>query len=293
MTASEATQVLVVNIGSSSLKYDVWAARDVAGTFRRLVTGLVERIGQSGGRHIHHGDAGEPIVAEGDVADHRHAVALLLDSQGPALPNLLAVGHRVVHGGGRYQTPTVIDDEVEAEIDRLSVLAPLHNPPGLVGIRTLRAAFPDLPHVAVFDTAFHATVAPAASTYALPPDLASRHGIRRWGFHGISHQYVTRAAADFLGVAVGDVGLVICHVGNGVSVTAVRDGRSIDTSMGMTPLEGLVMGTRSGGPRPGGRHPPAATSGHERRRGGLAADRTQRPARPVRRLRHALGARPC
>jgi acetate kinase len=246
MTVSESSQVLVVNIGSSSLKYDVWAAPDVAAPFLRVATGLVERIGQSGGCHTHRADGAEPVVAEGDVTDHRRAVALMLDTHGSALPNLLAVGHRVVHGGQSYQAPTVIDDAVESGIDQLSVLAPLHNPPELVGIRTLRAAYPLIAHVAVFDTAFHATLPPEASTYAIPPDLARQHGIRRWGFHGTSHQYVTRVAADFLGVPVDDVGLVICHVGNGVSLTAVRGGRSIDTSMGMTPLEGLVMGTRSG-----------------------------------------------
>jgi acetate kinase len=219
----------------------------VAAPFRRVVTGLVERIGESGGRHIVQEVKGaESVVTEGAVADHRHAVALMLDAQRSELSNLLAVGHRVVHGGARYQAPTVIDDVVEAGIDQLSVLAPLHNPPGLVGIRALRAAYPQIPQVAVFDTAFHATLAPEASTYAIPPDLARQHGVRRWGFHGTSHQYVTRAAAEFLEVPVAEVGLVICHIGNGVSLTAVRDGRSIDTSQGMTPLEGLVMGTRSG-----------------------------------------------
>jgi acetate kinase len=246
MTVSQSTQVLVVNVGSSSLKYDVWAAREVAAPFRRVVTGLVERIGESGGRHIQEAKGAESVVTEEDVADHRHAVALMLDAQRSELPNLLAVGHRVVHGGARYQAPTVIDDVVEAGIDELSVLAPLHNPPGLVGIRALRAAYPHIPQVAVFDTAFHATLAPEARTYAIPPDLARQHGIRRWGFHGTSHQYVTRAAAEFLGVPVAEVGLVICHIGNGVSLTAVRGGCSIDTSQGMTPLEGLVMGTRSG-----------------------------------------------
>ena len=157
-----------------------------------------------------------------------------------------AVGHRVVHGGSVFVEATVIDDEVEAEIERLAVLAPLHNPPGLQGIRAARAALPFVPHVAVFDTAFHATLPPAAYTYAIDASVAAEHGVRRYGFHGTSYRYVTRRAAEVLGRPLGDLRLVVLHLGNGASAAAVAGGRSVDTSMGMTPLEGLVMGTRSG-----------------------------------------------
>jgi len=218
------SQVLVINAGSSSLKYQLRAGADV------LARGLVEQIGSA------------------DVPDHGAALqrALAELADGPGLGSLAGVGHRVVHGGDRYTGPTPVDDAVEAGIAALCSLAPLHNPPQLAGIRALRALLPQVPQVAVFDTAFHATLPPRASTYALPPALAERHGLRKYGFHGTSHRYVTHRAAAVLGVEADAVRLVSCHIGNGVSVTAVRDGRSIDTSMGFTPLQGAVMGTRSG-----------------------------------------------
>jgi acetate kinase len=228
-------QVLVINSGSSSLKYDVFGvgpAGSAAREANRILSGIVERIG---------GDSGVP--------DHRTALQTALrsvDAQGVALDDLVAVGHRVVHGGDRFTAPTIVDDAVQDGIEDLSPLAPLHNPAAVAGLRVLRAAYPAVPQVAVFDTAFHATVPPEAYTYAVPPELAERHGVRRWGFHGVSVQYVSRRAAAHLGRAPESVRLVVCHIGNGVSVTAVTDGRSVDTSMGMTPLEGLVMGTRSG-----------------------------------------------
>jgi acetate kinase len=159
---------------------------------------------------------------------------------------LAAVGHRVVHGGARFFAPTLVNDLVEINIDELSVLAPLHNPGALQGIRAARAAFPDVPHVAVFDTAFHQTLPPAARTYAIDREVAERHRIRRYGFHGTSHKYVSEAAARFTGRPLEELRQLVFHLGNGASVTAVDGGRSVETSMGMTPLEGLVMGTRSG-----------------------------------------------
>jgi acetate kinase len=218
------SRVLVVNAGSSSLKYQLRDGGDV------LARGLVERIGSS------------------EVPDHAAALSCALEDlgSGPGLDGLAGVGHRVVHGGGRFGGPVVVDDAAEAVIEELSPLAPLHNPPQLAGIRALRHLLPGVPQVAVFDTAFHLTMPASAATYALPADLAERYRLRRFGAHGTSHRYVTHRAAEHLGVEVGAVRLVTCHIGNGVSVTAVRDGRSVDTSMGLTPLQGAVMGTRSG-----------------------------------------------
>jgi acetate kinase len=197
------------------------------------------------GKHL----AGVRIQRIGDVvADHQTALS-------EALPGLLAklgdatvgaVGHRVVHGGQRYVRPTPISAEVLAGLDALIPLAPLHNPANIAGIRAALEILPDLPHIAVFDTAFHATLPPRARTYALPIDLAEKHQIRRYGFHGTSHAYVAERAADFLGSKLINLRVITCHLGNGCSVAAIENGRSVETSMGMTPLEGLVMGTRSG-----------------------------------------------
>ncbi len=231
------SQILVVNAGSSSLKYALFEYADSpraddSDSPRRLTSGLVERIGDGSGPPDH-----------AAAVDAMHAD---LERGGYPLDDLAAVGHRVVHGADRYTTATLIDDGVEAVIDELSALAPLHNPVNLRVIRLLRSSYPGVPHVAVFDTAFHATIPPEAATYAVPRDLAARHQIRRWGFQGTSDRYVMGRAAEFLGVPVDQVRLIVCHIGNGASITAIRDGRSVDTSMGMTPLEGLVMGTRSG-----------------------------------------------
>jgi len=216
--------ILVVNAGSSSLKYRLFdGATAVAG-------GLVERIGEPGSG-----------VADHDVALRRAAEDLDL----PSVP-LDAVGHRVVHGGTRFRSPTVIDDEVLAGIQALIPLAPLHNPANVAGIEVARALRPDVPHVAVFDTAFHATLPAAAATYALDSAVATRHGIRRYGFHGTSHRYVSRRVASLLGRPVEELCTIVLHLGNGASATAVAGGRSVETSMGLTPLEGLVMGTRTG-----------------------------------------------
>lgn len=238
--------VLVVNSGSSSIKYqlvEVDSGESVAG-------GLVERIGESEGALRHDGPAGRTQRTE-PIADHEagvRAVLALFDEVGPSLADvdLVAVGHRVVQGGDRFTEPTLVDDEVQQAIEELSPLAPLHNPPNVAGIKAARAAFPDLPHVVVFDTAFHHTLPPEAYTYAIDRQVAREHGIRRYGFHGTSHAYVSRRAAEMLGRRPDEVNLIVAHLGNGASITAVRGGVSVETSMGLTPLEGLVMGTRSG-----------------------------------------------
>ncbi|MFV0425828.1 MAG: acetate/propionate family kinase [Beutenbergiaceae bacterium] len=237
--------VLVVNSGSSSLKYQV-----VDGDGQALAVGLIERIGHGGG-HLTHTAAGTQFSTDIKVPDHHEAMAAMMAAfteYGPTLTdlNIVAVGHRVVQGGDLFTGAVLIDDAVLAAIDELATLAPLHNPGNAAGIAVARAQFPDLPHVAVFDTAFHSTIPPVAHTYALDRDIARTHRIRRYGFHGTSHSYVSREAARFLGREVEDVNLIVLHLGNGASACAVRGGQSVDTSMGLTPLEGLVMGTRTG-----------------------------------------------
>lgn len=247
--------VLVINSGSSSFKYqlvDVDAGR-------RLASGLVERIGQPVGTALHTVFPHGPGVAatrlehirELPIADHTAGFAVMLEAfaeHGPLLEETrpVAVGHRVVQGGARFFEPTLITPLVEINIDELSPLAPLHNPGGLQGIRAARAAFPGIPHVAVFDTAFHQSMPAEAYTYAIDRATAQEHRIRKYGFHGTSHKYVSAAAAAFLGRPAGELRQIVAHLGNGASITAVAGGRSVDTSMGLTPLEGLVMGTRSG-----------------------------------------------
>ncbi|MFJ6703738.1 MULTISPECIES: acetate kinase [unclassified Streptomyces] len=242
------TRVLVLNSGSSSLKYQLLDMRDSS----RLAAGLVERIGEQTSRIRHTCLAtGEAREHGGPIADHDAALKavsqeLSKDGLGLDSPELAAIGHRVVHGGMFFTEPTVVDDEVLAEIERLIPVAPLHNPANLTGIRTARALRPDLPQVAVFDTAFHTTMPESAARYAIDPKVADRHRIRRYGFHGTSHAYVSRATAQLLGRAPEEVNIIVLHLGNGASASAVAGGRCVDTSMGLTPLEGLVMGTRSG-----------------------------------------------
>ncbi|UJP10375.1 acetate kinase [Microbacterium sp. KUDC0406] len=251
--------VLVINSGSSSLKYsllDMHRETELAG-------GLIERIGQDVGIVSHTirqtAGPGEPAPTmldattkgERPVADHDVAFAVMLEQfaeHGPSLAEHppVAVGHRVVHGGARFFEPTVITRLVEINIEDLAVLAPLHNPANVAGIRSARRVFADVPHVAVFDTAFHQTLPPAAYTYAIDAELAGEHRLRRYGFHGTSHKYVSEQAAAFLGRDAGELRQIVFHLGNGASVTAIRGGESVETSMGFTPLEGLVMGTRSG-----------------------------------------------
>ncbi|PID97115.1 MAG: acetate kinase [Actinomycetales bacterium] len=241
--------VLVINAGSSSVKYQL--VDPESGTTH--ATGLVERIGEESTRaSSRHTRAGaQPAEAELDVPDHATAMQVVLAAfaeHGPALHEsaLRAVGHRVVHGGSRFSAPAVIDDTVLAAIDDLVPLAPLHNPGNLAGIRAARSAFPDIAHVAVFDTAFHQTLPAHAYTYAVPRSWRDVHRVRRYGFHGSSHSYVSRRTAALLDRPAEQVNVIVLHLGNGASAAAVAGGRSIDTSMGLTPLEGLVMGTRPG-----------------------------------------------
>ncbi|MEV6479459.1 acetate kinase [Streptomyces sp. NPDC051576] len=243
-----ATRVLVLNSGSSSVKYQLLDMRDG----ERLAMGLVERIGEETSRLKHTcRTTGAVRERTGPIADHEAALKavadeLAVDGLGLDSPELAAIGHRVVHGGLRFTEPTLIDDVVLAEIERLIPVAPLHNPANLVGIRTAMALRPDLPQVAVFDTAFHTTMPESAARYAIDVATADAYRIRRYGFHGTSHAFVSRATAKLLGKAPEDVNVIVLHLGNGASASAVRGGRCVDTSMGLTPLEGLVMGTRSG-----------------------------------------------
>lgn len=243
------SNVLVINAGSSSLKYQLVdpESGDAA------AKGLIERVGTSGG-HLKHESGKQVDERDVDVPDHTAAVAAMREAierggitLGP--DTVAAVGHRIVHGGRNFTEPTLIDERVESEIERVSVLAPLHNPAGLAGIRSAREAFPDLPHVAVFDTAFFADLPAPAATYAIDRGVAREHAIRRYGFHGTSHEYVCAQVARFLGRD--DLRQVVLHLGNGASASAVLAGRPVETSMGLTPLEGLVMGTRSGDIDPG------------------------------------------
>ncbi|MFC9350336.1 acetate kinase [Arthrobacter sp. NPDC057013] len=228
--------VLVINSGSSSLKYQV---RDVAeGSV--LTEGLIERIGVSNG-----GQGDGEVVGPADHAEALEQVdAAIHEVLGER--QLDAVGHRVVHGGERFGEPVLIDNEITRAIERLNPLAPLHNPANVLGIRAITRKWPNMPQVAVFDTAFHRSLPEHAWRYAVPDELYTNHGIRRYGFHGTSHEYVTNRAAALLDIPVEEFDGVIAHLGNGASVTAILGGRSVDTSMGFTPLEGLVMGTRSG-----------------------------------------------
>jgi acetate kinase len=267
-TTVTATRVLVLNSGSSSVKYQLLDMRDST----RLAVGLVERIGEQGSRlkHTPLTDGGEARERTGAIADHAAALKavaeeLAKDGLGLDSPELAAIGHRVVHGGQSFTEPTVIDDTVLAEIERLIPVAPLHNPANLTGIRTAQALRPDLPQVAVFDTAFHTTMPESAARYAIDVETADAHRVRRYGFHGTSHAYVSRATAALLGRAPEDVNVIVLHLGNGASASAVRGGRCVDTSMGLTPLEGLVMGTRSGDMDP-------AVIFHLMRVGGMSTD---------------------
>ncbi|MEU5577259.1 acetate kinase [Streptomyces huasconensis] len=245
-----ATRVLVLNSGSSSVKYQLLDMRDSS----RLAVGLVERIGEETSRLKHTpltGGGAESREREEPIADHEAALRavadeLAADGLGLDSPELAAIGHRVVHGGLKFTAPTVITDEVLKEIERLVPVAPLHNPANITGIRTAQALRPDLPQVAVFDTAFHTTMPESAARYAIDVQTADEHRVRRYGFHGTSHAYVSRETAKLLGKAPEDVNVIVLHLGNGASASAVRGGRCVDTSMGLTPLEGLVMGTRSG-----------------------------------------------
>lgn len=252
------TQVLVLNTGSSSVKFELF---EVAGDdLVSRAAGLVEGIGEESGAvrvALHEEATADAVVAgasgERVISDHAAALRIVMDllDEAGVVDDVVAIGHRVVHGGEAFTAPTVITDDVVATLDDLAPLAPLHNPPALVGIRVARDLYPALSHVAVFDTAFHTTMAPEAFRYAVPAAWYHDHGVRRFGFHGTSHRFVAEAAARALGRSLDELRLVTLHLGNGASAAAIDSGRVIDTSMGMSPLEGLVMGTRPGDVDPG------------------------------------------
>ncbi|MBV8292107.1 MAG: acetate kinase [Mycobacterium sp.] len=248
---AESRVVLVINSGSSSLKYQL--VDPDSGASRAV--GIVEQIGeQSSSAQL---DAGKHHVERvGRVTEHDAALRLAFDLLAEAgielqASGLVADGHRVVHGGNDFYRPTLVDDALIAKLKELSPLAPLHNPPAVLGIEVARKLLPDTPHVAVFDTAFFHDLPPAAATYAIDRGLAEKWQIRRYGFHGTSHHYVSEQAALFLGSPLDSMNQIVLHLGNGASASAIAKGRPVDTSMGLTPMEGLVMGTRSGDVDPG------------------------------------------
>jgi acetate kinase len=256
--------VLVVNAGSSSLKYQLIDASSGL----TVAVGLVSEIGGAS-RHRHETDGRRHDTAL-DCPDHGAAFAAAraaLAEHGPWVDDddLVAVGHRVVHGGRRFTEPVVVDDDVVSALRTLSPLAPLHNPANVEGIVRAQAAFPGIPHVAVFDTGFHRTLPPEAYTYAVPRSWRDEHHVRRYGFHGSSYAWVSRRTAALLGREVEDVRMVVLHLGNGASACAVDGGRSVETSMGLSPAEGLVMGTRSGDVDP-------ALAGYLARVAGMSAE---------------------
>ena len=243
-------KVLVLNCGSSSLKYQLIDMENEA----VLCIGLVERIGIEGSILTQKKDGVEgKYIVEQPMKDHQDAIKLVLagvqDSVYGGVKDMSeidAVGHRVVHGGEKFASSVVITDEVEEAIKACNDLAPLHNPANLMGIDAMKTILPGVPNVAVFDTAFHQTMGPEAYLYGVPHRLYDEYGVRRYGFHGTSHKYVSQRAAEMLGKNIEDLKIITCHLGNGASLAAVKNGKVIDTSMGLTPLEGLIMGTRCG-----------------------------------------------
>ena len=241
--------ILLLNCGSSSIKYQLL---DPSEEGPRAV-GIVQRIGLESST-IDHEVGDLEFHDDTHFADHTEAVAAVVKmfaDHGPSLDDVVAVGHRTVHGGSTFVESVLIDDAVVATLEALSPLAPLHNPAGIAGIRGAQKALPDVPHVAVFDTAFFSTLPAASYTYAIPTEVAAEYSIRRYGFHGTSHNFVSHQAAEFLGKPYDQTSQIVCHLGNGASISAIKDGVAVDTSMGLTPLEGLVMGTRSGDLDPG------------------------------------------
>ena len=241
--------ILVMNCGSSSLKYQLINSD----TEEVLAKGLCERIGLDGSILTHKLASGEKIVIEEPMPNHTVAVKLVIDALTndkhgvvKSLDEINAVGHRVVHGGEKFASSVIINDEVMKAIEECNELAPLHNPANLIGINSCKEIMPNVPMVAVFDTAFHQTMPEKAYLYGLPYEYYEKYKVRRYGFHGTSHDYVSQRAAAMLGKDREDLKIIVCHLGNGASVSAVANGKCVDTSMGLTPLEGLIMGTRSG-----------------------------------------------
>jgi acetate kinase len=244
-----ATPILLLNCGSSSIKYQVIDADSE----EVMASGIIQRIGEESGT-LDHKLPSETVHVDRGFPNHDRALSYLVrvfGAHGPDLAQIRAVGHRTVHGGSKFAHTTVIDDAMVETLRELSPLAPLHNPPGIAGIEAARKALPDIPHVAIFDTAFFSTLPAEAYTYAIDSELAAAHGIRKYGFHGTSHSYVSRKTAEVLGRPYEELNQIVCHLGNGASVSAVRGGVAVEASMGLTPLAGLVMGTRSGDVDPG------------------------------------------
>lgn len=242
-------KILVLNCGSSSIKYQLF---DMT-TVDVIAKGIVEKLGMSTSamKHIKHN--GEKVVLEGEILDHQAGIEYILgvlvsEKHGclKSLNEINAVGHRVVHGGEKFNSSVLITKEVKKEIESCIDLAPLHNPPNLKGIAAMENLLPNVPQIAVFDTAFHQTMQRYAYMYAIPYSLYNKYSIRRYGFHGTSHSYVSQRACKVLGVDIKTQKIITCHLGNGASITAIKKGESIDTSMGLTPVEGLIMGTRTG-----------------------------------------------
>lgn len=241
--------ILVINCGSSSLKFQLIDAM----TEKLIAKGLCERIGIEGSQLVYQPAGKDKLKTVTPMEDHTKAIKLVLealtDKENGVVKDLSeigAVGHRIVHGGERFAASTLINEEVIAAITGCNELAPLHNPANLIGIAACKELMPDTPMVAVFDTAFHQTMPQEAYLYGIPYEYYEKYKIRRYGFHGTSHSYVSKKAAEVLGQKYEDLKLIVCHLGNGASVSAVQNGKCIDTSMGLTPLEGLIMGTRSG-----------------------------------------------
>lgn len=241
--------VLVINCGSSSLKYQLINADSE----KVLASGICERIGIEGGKLVHKLPSGEKISIEEHMEDHMTAVKLVLNaltdkSHGviQSLSDIGAVGHRIVHGGENFKESTLITDEVIKGVEECNDLAPLHNPANLIGIKACQKLMPGVPMVGVFDTAFHQTMPQKAFLYGIPYEYYEKYKVRRYGFHGTSHSYVSKRTAHLCGLDLNNSKIIVCHLGNGASISAVKNGESIDTSMGLTPLEGLFMGTRCG-----------------------------------------------
>ena len=241
--------ILVINCGSSSLKFQLIDSE----TEKCIAKGLCERIGIEGSRITYTPDGGEKEQTVTPMPDHTEAIRLVLEALTnektgvvKSLDEIGAVGHRIVHGGEKFAAATIITDDVMKAIEECNDLAPLHNPANLIGINACKKLMPATPMVAVFDTAFHQTMPEEAYMYGLPYEYYEKYKIRRYGFHGTSHSYVSRKAAEVLGKKYEDLKIIVCHLGNGASVSAVKNGKCVDTSMGLTPLEGLIMGTRSG-----------------------------------------------
>ena len=242
-------KVLVINCGSSSLKYQVLDMTNE----ELICKGLVERIGMEGSVISHTKTGMDKFVLEAPMKDHKDAIGHVIDALKDEehgvvkdMSEIGAVGHRVVHAGEKFAHSVLITDEVIKALEECVELAPLHNPPNLLGIAACQELMPGTPMVGVFDTAFHQTMPPQSYIYAIPYEYYEKYGIRRYGFHGTSHKYVSERAAEMLNVNIEDLKIITCHLGNGASVSAIKRGKCIDTSMGLTPLEGLVMGTRSG-----------------------------------------------